>query len=104
MTIETSVAGVSVIVITEDADLLPFACATAVTLTLAGFGTFVGAVYIPVEEIVPIVGSPPLVPFTCQETLVLAELRTVAVNCCVFPGCSVADVGEITTAISGRGF
>lgn len=95
--------GVSVIVTCADAVLLGSACETAVTLTVAGFGTLAGAAYIPTEEIVPRVASPPLTPFTCQVTAVLAALETAAVNCCVLPVCTLADVGERMTIIWGGG-
>ena len=79
--------------------LLGSACETAVTVTVAGFGTFVGAVYIPADEIVPCVVSPPLTPFTSQVTLVLAALKTAAVNCCVLPVCTLADFGKTVISI-----
>ena len=41
---------------------------------------------------------------TVQLTPLFAEsLVTVAVNCCVFLACTVADVGETVTVIGGAG-
>src|SRR5262249_8904108 len=45
-----------------------FATDTADTITVAGFGTELGALYKPVELIVPTVELPPGVPFTCHVT------------------------------------
>src|SRR5215475_9619623 len=47
------------------------------------------AVYKPVEEIVP--------PVAVHVTAVFELPLTVAVNCCVCPGCSVALVGDMET-------
>jgi|SRR5215472_411134 len=69
----------------------------AVTVTAAGLGTTPGAVYRPEPEIVPTAALPPVTPFTCQVTAVLLVFRTVAVNCCVPPTATVADVDEIVT-------
>jgi hypothetical protein len=58
-------------------------CKTAVTVTIsgAGPGTEAGAVYKPAESIAPIVIiSPPVFPFTCQETAALPEFCTSALN------------------------
>ena len=85
------------IVTTADPDLKGAACDTAVTITVAGFGTAAGAVYIPAAEIVPCVGSPPAAPFTCQVSPPLAAPVTVAENGCVWPKLTMADVGDITT-------
>ena len=69
----------------------------AVTVTAAGLGATPGAVYRPALETVPTVALPPVTPFTCQVTAVLLVFCTVAVNCCVPPTATVADVGEIVT-------
>jgi len=53
---------------------------TAVTLTVAGLGTYGGAVNTPSLETVPIVLLPPAIPLTIQPTLVRDELLTLAVN------------------------
>lgn len=74
--------GVAAVMITcAEAILLLSACETAVTLTVAGLGTAAGAVYMPVEEIVPSLASPPLAPLTCQITAIFGALETTAVNC-----------------------
>src|SRR5438045_7226119 len=66
-----------------EADFVGSACDTAVTATVAGFGTTAGAVYRPELDIVPTVALPPVTPLTCQVTAVLLVFCTVAVNCCV---------------------
>src|SRR5262249_36302711 len=70
-----------------------WAALCAVTLT-APEGTAAGAVYRPVEEIVPTVVLPPLLPFTNQLTAVFVVLVIVALNCCVFPTCRLVLVGK----------
>ena len=60
----------AVSVTTAEPDLVGSASETAVTVTVAGFGAAVGAVYIPEAEIVPVAAEPPAVPFTCQVTAV----------------------------------
>lgn len=56
------------------------ACAIAVTVTVAGEGTAVGAVYTPSELMVPCAASPPGVLLTCHVTAVLDAFCTDAVN------------------------
>jgi hypothetical protein len=56
------------------------ACETAAMVTVDGEGTVGGALYKPVESIVPWVASPPVTPLTCQMTAVLEVLATEAVN------------------------
>jgi hypothetical protein len=56
------------------------ACKTAAIVTADGVGMSRGAVYRPVASIVPCVGSPPVVPFTCHVTAGLEVLATAAVN------------------------
>src|SRR5438876_896764 len=85
----------AVMVTWAEADFVASAWDTAVTVTVAGLGTTEGAVYRPELEIVPTVALPPLTPFTCQVTAVLAVFCTVAVNCWVPPVATVADSGEI---------
>jgi hypothetical protein len=63
------------------ADLLVLAAEVAVTVTSAGFGTVLGAVYRPVLETVPHDAPVQPVPVTLQITLVFVEPVTVAVNC-----------------------
>jgi hypothetical protein len=71
------------------------ACAIALTVTVAGVGTTLGAVYRPVVEMKPTVVVPPVTPFTCQVTAVLVLFVTAAVNCCVALMLTDAEVGEI---------
>jgi hypothetical protein len=78
-----------------DAVWVVSACAIAVTVTVDGVGTALGAVYSPVVEMKPTVVLPPVTEFTCQVTAVLVVLPTVAVNCCVAPVLTDAEVGEI---------
>jgi hypothetical protein len=80
-----------------------FADKTAVTVTVAGLGMVLGAVYKPFEVIVPAAALPPGVPFTCQVTVVFVVPVTVAVNCVVAPGLSVAVVGVTVTVICEGG-
>ena len=80
-----------------EADLVVSACETAVTVTVAGFGTVPGAVYRPELEIVPVAVFPPVTPLTCQVTAVLLVFRNIAVNCSVPPVLTVAKVGKIVT-------
>jgi len=69
------------------------ACEVAVTVTVAGFGTLLGAVNNPAEEMNPTVVVPPATPFTVQDTAVFVVLVTVIVNCCVNPVVTAADAG-----------
>jgi hypothetical protein len=56
------------------------AAEVAVTVTVAGDGTVIGAVYTPDVEIMPTVALPPATPLTLQFTEVLADPVTVAAN------------------------
>jgi hypothetical protein len=56
------------------------AAETAVTVTAAGEGTVIGAVYMPDVEIMPIVALPPATPLTLQFTEVFDAPVTAAVN------------------------
>src|SRR5580698_3553611 len=49
---------------------------------------------------VPVAVEPLVMPFTCQVTLVLAVLATVAVNCVVAPR-RVSAAPEMVTVIAG---
>jgi hypothetical protein len=64
-------------------DLLESACDTALTVTLAGFGTIAGATYSPDVETLPTVKLPPIMPFTFQTTFLLVEPLTGAASCTV---------------------
>jgi hypothetical protein len=88
----------AVVTVTLDvADFVLSATEIAFTVTVAGFGTAPGAVYNPDVEIVPTVALPPVTLFTCQVTLVLLVLLTVAVNCCVPLVATEAVAGETAT-------
>ena len=52
---------------------------------------------------VPVAEFPPTMPLTVQVTAVLAELATVAVNCCVAPSAVVAVGGAMLTVTGGGG-
>src|SRR5436190_1971488 len=93
----------AVMVTCAEADFVGSAWDTAVTVTMAGFGTTAGAVYRPELDIVPTVALPPVTPLTCQVTAVLLVFCTVAVNCCVPPAPTVADTGEIVTRTTAVG-
>ena len=93
--------------------LLDFAVSAtlvAVTVTLAGVGTFAGAVYvalelpplIPFDTIVPTVAFPPAAPFTLHVTFCdgAPDPVTVAVNPCAAFVATLAVVGAIETAMS----
>jgi hypothetical protein len=90
----------AVMVTMAEADSLPSACATAVTVTAAGLGTVAGAVNTPEVEIVPVPALPPVTPFTCQVTPMLLEFCTVAVKACDAPVATLAVVGEIEIRIA----
>ena len=64
------------------ADFVVSAALVAVTVTVAGDGSRLGARYVP-PLIVPTVELPPETPFTLQVTAAFEEFVTVAVNCLV---------------------
>jgi hypothetical protein len=86
-----------------EADFVVSAWLVAATVTEPELGTKPGAVYRPVEEMVPTVLLPPAVLLTDQVTAVLLVLLTVAVNCCVPSTITEALVGEMETATAGGG-
>jgi hypothetical protein len=53
-----------------------------------------------VDEIVPTEEFPPVMPPACQETALLVDPVTFAVNCCAFPSWRVALAGETDTSTS----
>jgi len=93
LTVPAAVAAVTVTL--ADPDFVASACEVAVTVTVAGFGTVAGAVYIPPLEMFPF-AVPPL---TLQVTAVFDVPVTVAMNCCVLPVATVAVAGTTETAI-----
>jgi hypothetical protein len=84
------------------ADFEGSATEVAVTITCAEPGTAAGALYRPLDEIVPqlLPEQPP--PLTFHVTLVLDVPPTVALNCCVFPVTTRTLLGEILTTIEWR--
>src|SRR5215470_8652682 len=82
-----------------DPESAAFATETATTVTVGGFGMELGAVYNPVALIVPTVALPPDMPFTCQLTAVFVVPVTLAMNCFVAPGLTVAEAGVTVTTI-----
>ena len=76
---ETETATGSTTVTMAEADLVVSACEVAVTLTVAGVGTEVGAVYRPARLMVP--HPDPLQPDRLQVTALLVVPVTVALNC-----------------------
>jgi hypothetical protein len=79
-----------------------FARKTAVIVTEPELGTAFGAVYRPVESIVPTSTFPELVPFTCQLTVELGAFSTMALNCTWPPGKDFAEMG-VTVRVAGGG-
>src|SRR5262245_13608862 len=81
-----------------EADCEESAQEVAVTVTDPLAGGRSGAVYKPLEVMLPIPASPPLVPFTLQSTQPLVEPSTLATNCWVAPLGTVAAAGETVTS------
>ena len=90
-----------VMVSVAPADFVGSAWLVAVTCTVAGVGRSAGAVYAPVELIVPTVAFPPATPFTLQLTLVFVEFWTVAWNAAGLPSSTVPLAGVIVTMRGG---
>lgn len=84
------------------ADFVGSATEVAVTVTCGGLGTAVGAVYKPLDEIVPQALPEQPLPLRVQVTLMLEVPLTVAVNCCVIPVTTCAVPGETLTTIACR--
>lgn len=85
------------------ADLVESAWLVAVTCAVVGIGRSVGAVYIPVEVIVPSVAFPPGTPFTLQLTAVSLVFVTVAVNVAWLPSTTDTLAGVTEIWIDGGG-
>ena len=94
----TTTAG-AVTVTTAIPDFVESACEVAITVTVPPVGTFAGAVYKPDELMVPILGALADALLTCQVTTVFVVPETVAVNCCVWPVCTLAVAGATWTEI-----
>lgn len=71
------------------------AALVAVTFTAAGVGKSAGAVYTPLEEIIPTDALPPGMPFTLQVTFVFVAFLTVAEKVREFPRRTELLVGVI---------
>lgn len=93
--IATTVGGTTVTI--ADADFDGSAFEVAVTVTCGGLGIVVGAVYCPLEEIVPQALPVHEAPIRLHLTLVSVEPVTVAVNCWLVPMTTCAVAGEILT-------
>src|ERR1700730_12121705 len=78
-------------------------CKTAVTITVGGLGTELGAENRPEALMMPTVGFPPGIVFTCQVTAELPAFCTVVVNCTVVPAKGCAEAGDTVTTITGAG-
>ena len=78
-------------------DFVGSACDVAVTVTVAGFGTVVGAVYRPPLVIVPHAAPLQPAPERLHVTVVLFVPVTVAVNCCWPAVGTWALLGETAT-------
>jgi hypothetical protein len=74
------------------------AALVAVTVIVFGLGKFTGAVYNPVESIVPVVAFPPATAFTDHVTLAFAFPATAAANACVAPARTDAEAGVTVTS------
>src|SRR6202051_3053071 len=77
-------------------DFIVSLCEIARTVTCAGLGTALGAVYSPVLEIVPFA----LPPTTLQLTALFDVSATVAVNCRAVPTTTFTPVGVMLTEIT----
>lgn len=69
----------------------------AVTVTVAGVGTFVGAAYSPEAESAPQVAPLHPLPDNLQVTVVFVVPVTTAENCCCAPVATCADAGFTNT-------
>lgn len=76
-----TVAGGAVIETEAFAALVVSALLRAVTVTVGVAGTAAGAVYTPLDVMVPLVELPPATPLTSHVTAVLVVPETVDVNC-----------------------
>jgi len=84
-------------------DFVESAWLVAVICTVAGDGRSGGAVYTPVDVIVPRVAFPPATPLTLQFTAVSVVFGTVATNVSWFPSTTDPVVGVTVTPMDGGG-
>jgi hypothetical protein len=84
-------------------DFVASAWLVAVTCSVVGEGRAMGAVYTPVDVIVPTVAFPPGTPLTFQVTAVSVVFDTVAANVTWFPSTTDPFVGVTVTTIDGGG-
>jgi hypothetical protein len=92
----------SLVIVTEADPLLELSAElVACTLTSDGTGKSGGAVYTPLELIVPTAAFPPGIPFTLQSTVTLEALVTAAVNGCEFPSNTGTEEGVTLTVMPG---
>ena len=73
---ETVTRGGEMIVATEETDSFASSYDTAATLTVAGEGTWMGAMYLREASILPTMSFPPATPFTCQVTMLFVPPET----------------------------
>ena len=84
-------------VTTADPDFVESATNVAFTVTCGGLGTEAGAVYRPVDVIVPQAAPLQPEPAMLHVTAVLVVFATVAMNCCFPPRGTVAVAGDTVT-------
>jgi len=84
-------------------DFVESAWLVAVICTVAGDGRSGGAVYTPVDVIVPRVAFPSATPLTLQFTAVSVVFVTVATNVSWFPSTTDPVVGDTVTPMDGGG-
>jgi hypothetical protein len=77
---EIVTVGGATIVVADVTDNFGSSYDTAATLTIAGEGTWMGAIYLPEASILPTVSFPPGIPFTCQVTMLFVPPETPARN------------------------
>jgi len=82
-----------------EAEIELLAAEVAVTETWAGAGAVKGAVYSPVELMVPHVAPVQPLPLTLQLTPVVLVPLTLAWNCCCPPIASWTDFGKMLTVM-----
>jgi hypothetical protein len=85
------------------ADLEESAELVAVIVMVLGEGSAEGAVKLPEESIVPREEEPLEVPLTVHVTVVLVAPETLAEKVAVLPTRTLAEVGEMVTAMAGVG-